>query len=87
MVACFGSHHIKAVYDEKSNQIIPAEIMTGVFTFDHRFGDAAVAGHALNVMTDFMEEPDGWDHTKFVDKITAEEREKNFVTEIEKKKN
>lgn len=85
-----GSHQKKPVYDEKSDTIKAMEIMTGVFTFDHRFGDAAVAGHALNVTTEYIEDPDNFDQSKFRDVITAEEREKNLLHGIivdEKKKN
>ena len=82
MVACFGAHHKKPVYDEKTDSIKVGEIMTGVFTFDHRFGDAAVAGPSLNITTDFINDPENFDPNKYVDKITAAEREKNLLNGI-----
>ena len=49
--------------------------MTGVLNFDHRFGDAAVAGQTLNVITDFIQDPENFDQSKYKDYITASERE------------
>lgn len=87
MVVCFGAHHKKPVYEEKSDSIIAAEVMTGVFTFDHRFGDAAIAGPCITITTDFLCDPEAFDPSKYVDKITVAEKEKNFLMSIDKKKN
>ena len=89
MVVCFGAHHKKPVYDKESDSIKVAEIMTGVFTFDHRFGDAAVAGPSITITSDYINDPENFDPTKYVDKVTAAEREQNLVNGIVdgKKKN
>ena len=43
LIICFGKIVKKPVYDEKQDKIVAKEIMTGVFTFDHRYGDAALS--------------------------------------------
>jgi hypothetical protein len=89
LVVCLGAHHKKPVYDEKTDSIKAAEIMTGVFNFDHRFGDAAIAGNMLNVATEYIQDPENFDQSKFKDFITAGEREQNLLAGIveDKKKN
>ena len=62
------------VYDEPTDSIVAKQMMTTIFTFDHRFGDAAVAAHTIKVATNFIEDPENFDPTKFEDKVSAEER-------------
>ena len=50
MVVCCGKVRKAPVYDEKTDSIIAKEIMSTVYTFDHRFGDGAVAASSIVVM-------------------------------------
>jgi len=88
-VVTLGAHHKKPVYDEKTDSIVVAEVMTGVLNFDHRFADAAVAANMLHVTSDYIEDPENFDQSKFKDSITATEREQNLLSGIvdDKKKN
>jgi len=54
---------------------VVAEILTGVFTFDHRFGDAAVAGNMLKVTADYISDPENFNPAKHKDIITVDEKE------------
>ena len=90
MMVCIGKNQKRPVYDEKTDSIVPAEMTTVVFTFDHRYGDAAVAGHAVRVCQDCIEDPENFDPNKHVDKVTAAEREQKSLmgmqTEVNNKK-
>lgn len=77
------------MYDEKSDSIIAKLIMTSVFTFDHRYGDGAVGAHAVAVAADYVEDPENFDPSKHLDKMSVEERESSALAAAsdEKKKN
>ena len=49
LVVCFGAARKVPVYDELTDSIVAKQIITTIFTFDHRFGDAAVAAHSIKV--------------------------------------
>ena len=74
LVICFGASRKIPVYDEKTDSIVAKQVVNTVFTFDHRYGDAALAAHVIKVATSFIEDPENFDPTKFEDKVSAEER-------------
>jgi pyruvate/2-oxoglutarate dehydrogenase complex dihydrolipoamide acyltransferase (E2) component len=43
------------------------EIMTTVWTVDHRFGDAALGLRFINIVKDFTEDPENFDINKYPD--------------------
>lgn len=88
-MVCTGKIRKVPVYEEKTDSIKAKEIMSSVFTFDHRYGDGAVAGSYIAVMQDFIEDPEHFDPSKFKDQVSAEEREVNALAAAsdDKKKN
>jgi pyruvate/2-oxoglutarate dehydrogenase complex dihydrolipoamide acyltransferase (E2) component len=74
LVICFGAARKVPVYDETTDSIVAKQIITTIFTFDHRFGDAAVAAHTIKVASNFIEDPDNFDPTNFEDKVSVEEK-------------
>jgi hypothetical protein len=81
-VVCTGKKRKIPVYDEKSDSIIAKEIMSSVFTFDHRYGDGAIAASFIAVMQDYIEDPDNFEPSKFKDNISVEEREIEALADI-----
>ena len=49
------------------------EIMTCVYTFDHRQGDAAIMLQFLNVMKDLLEDPENFNPDNYTELPSYEE--------------
>jgi pyruvate/2-oxoglutarate dehydrogenase complex dihydrolipoamide acyltransferase (E2) component len=41
------------------------EMMTTVWTFDHRYGDAAQAVKQIKIIKDYVEDPENFDISKY----------------------
>jgi pyruvate dehydrogenase E2 component (dihydrolipoamide acetyltransferase) len=63
IVACAGKITKKPVV--KDDQVVIRDMMTIVYTVDHRFGDAAVILLFLNIVKDILEDPDNFDQNKY----------------------
>ena len=63
MVACAGKIMKKPVV--RDDQIVIRDMMTIVYTCDHRFGDAATLAPFLKVVKAILEDPDNFDHNSF----------------------
>ena len=47
------------------DQIVIRDMMTCVITVDHRFGDAAVIGQLLQIIKDYLQDPESFDLNKY----------------------
>ena len=63
MVACAGKIKKKTVV--RDDQIVIRDMMTIVYTCDHRFGDAATLAPFLKVVKAILEDPDNFDPNSF----------------------
>jgi len=50
LVICFGKLVKKPVWDKATESIVAKDMMSGVFTFDHRFGDAALSSQMVRII-------------------------------------
>lgn len=63
IVACAGKILKKPVV--RDDQIVIRDMMTIVYTLDHRFGDAAILVQFCKVVKDILEDPENFDPSKF----------------------
>ena len=63
IVACAGKINKKPVV--RDGEIVIRDIMTIVYTLDHRFGDASVLVPFCNVVKAILEDPENFDPNKF----------------------
>jgi hypothetical protein len=63
IVACAGKIMKKPVV--RDDQIVIRDMMTIVYTCDHRFGDAATLAPFLKVVKAILEDPDNFDPNSF----------------------
>ena len=65
---CTGTIEKRTYVDTKDGDKIKiANMMTGVATGDHRYGDAAIMRPFFATFKGFIEDPAGFDETKFKD--------------------
>jgi 2-oxoglutarate dehydrogenase E2 component (dihydrolipoamide succinyltransferase) len=57
----------KAVVIDDKIEIRP--IINIIYTFDHRYGDAAVGVRMLRVIKDYFEDPENFDYNKYPDNL------------------
>lgn len=69
-----GKIQKRPVYDEKTDSIVAQEMMSVIFTVDHRYGDAAVIGPFVKISEDFILNPEGFDPSLYKDVISASEK-------------
>ena len=76
-ILCTGAVEKRPVVDkEDGDKIKVASMMTCVSTGDHRYGDAAIMNPFFKTMKGFMEDPAGFDETKFRDVVHYSEPKK-----------
>ena len=63
IVACAGKITKKPVV--RDDQIVIRDMMTIVYTVDHRYGDATVLVQFCNIVKDILEDPENFDQNKF----------------------
>lgn len=63
IVACAGKIMKKPVV--RDDQIVIRDMMTIVYTLDHRYGDAAVLAPFLKIVKAILEDPDNFDPNSF----------------------
>jgi pyruvate/2-oxoglutarate dehydrogenase complex dihydrolipoamide acyltransferase (E2) component len=63
LVACSGLIEKKAVVE--NDEIVIRDMMNVVYTMDHRFGDAALGIKFLNIIRDYVEDPDNFNADKY----------------------
>lgn len=56
-------------------------MLTGVYTFDHRFGDAGIATKFIRIVKAYVEDPEGFDSNDYEETkpwavLDKEERER-----------
>lgn len=70
--ACLGKVTKKPIVVE-GDKIEIRSIMTCVFTFDHRHGDAAIMIQFLRIMKDLIEDPENFNADKYTELPSYEE--------------
>ena len=63
IVACAGKITKKPVV--RDDQIVIRDMMTVVYTVDHRFGDAAIIHQYCQIIKDCLEDPENFDSNKY----------------------
>lgn len=63
IVVCTGKIEKKAVVVE--DEIVIRPMMNSIYTIDHRFGDASIGIKFLNIIKDFLANPETFDIEKY----------------------
>lgn len=63
LVACAGKITKKPVV--RDDQVVIRDMMTIVYTIDHRFGDAAILVQFCKIVKEILEDPENFDTNKF----------------------
>lgn len=64
-LACSGKIEKRAVV--VNDEIVIRDMMTTVYTFDHRFGDAALGMKFLRILKDYIEDPENFNLDKYTE--------------------
>ena len=61
----------------RDGEIVIRDIMTVVYTFDHRYGDAGLLGVFNKVMVGVLEDPDTFNANNYKELMSYEEMARN----------
>lgn len=79
VVICTGKVDKRAVVvtnEEDKDEIVIRSMLTAIFTYDHRFGDASLSLKFLKIIKDYVEDPENFNIDKYPDSPPWYEQEK-----------